>query len=179
MKKTVVAGAATILTGLSAALVALPGPAVAAATATCSTHWGTGTRDKAQLVQNRVRDLRVGRHACFDRLVVDLGVGRLPGYHVGYVRAFHAEGSGKLVPASGHAKLLVNVHAPAAASFAAGNRHLVGVVGFTQFRQVAGLGSFEGVTSIGVGLQATAPFRVLEFRTASHQVELVIDVAHH
>ena len=33
--------------------------------------------------------------------------------------------------------------------------------------------------SIGLGLAAAAPFRVLEFRNASNHVELVIDVAHH
>ena len=102
-----------------------------------------------------------------------------PGYRVSYVPAFHTQGSGTLVPTTGHAKLLVNVRAPAAASFNASNRRLVGVTGFAEFRQVAGLGSFEGITSIGLGLAVTAPFRVLEFRNASNDVELVIDVAHH
>ena len=178
MRKTAVAGLITMLTGLCAAF-AMPGPAAGATPAACSTHWGTGTRDRALMVQNRLRDVRVGQHACFDRLVFDLGVGRAPGYHVSYVPAFHAQGSGMLVPTTGHARLLVNVRAPAAASFSASNRHLVGVAGFAEFRQVAGLGSFEGITSIGLGLAATAPFRVLEFRNASNHVELVIDVAHH
>jgi hypothetical protein len=193
MRKTAVAGLVTMLTALCAAACGTPAAAVGAAPAsvvgaapaaavgaepaTCSTHWGTGMRDKAQLVQNRLRDVRVGRHACFDRLVFDLGVGRAPGYHISYVSAFRAQGSGKLVPATGHAKLLVNVRAPAAASFSASNRHLIGVAGFAEFRQVASLGSFEGITSIGLGLRATAPFRVLEYQTASHHVELVVDVA--
>jgi len=178
MRKTAVAGVAAIFTGLSAAVAALPAWAATPAAKACSTNWGTGARDKALMVQNRVRDVRAGRHACFDRFVVDLGVGRAPGYHVAYVRAFHAEGSGRLVPTSGHAKLLVVVRAPAAVSFNASNRHLVSVAGFAEFRQVAGLGSFEGITSIGLGLRAREPFRVFEFRTASLHVEMVVDVAH-
>jgi hypothetical protein len=178
MRKTAVAGLITLLAGLCSAF-ALHGNAEGAAPAACSTHWGSGPRDRALMVQNRLQDARVGKHACFDRLVFDLGVGRAPGYHVSYVPAFRTQGSGMLVPTAGRAKLLVNVRAPAAASFSSSNRHLVSVAGFAEFRQVAGLGSFEGITSIGLGLAATAPFRVLEFRNASNHVELVIDVAHH
>jgi hypothetical protein len=189
MRKTAVAGMTAILTGLGVAVAALPAQAVATTAATtsgaanstaaaCSTPWGTGARDRVQMAQTKVRDVRAGKHACFDRLVIDLGAGRAPGYHIAYVRAFHAQGSGKVVPTSGHAKLLINVRAPAALSFNASNRHLVSVAGFAQFRQVAGLGSFEGITSIGLGLDSKKPFRVLEYRTASHNFVLVIDVAH-
>ncbi len=129
MRKTAVAGVTAILTGLSVAVVALPAQAATSVAAACSTHWGTGPRDRALMVQNKVHAVRAGQHACFDRLVVDLGVGRAPGYHVSYVRAFHADGSGKLVRTSGHAKLLVVVRAPATVSFNATNRHLVNVAG--------------------------------------------------
>jgi hypothetical protein len=179
MRTTAVAGVTVILTGLSAAVVALPAQAATAAPAACSTHWGTGPRHKDQRVQTKVRAVRAGVHACFDRLVIDLGAGPAPGYHVSYVRAFHADGSGKLVRTSGRAKLLVSVQAPAVSSFNASNRHLVSVAGFPVFRQVAGLGSFEGITSIGLGLKAKEPFRVFEFQNSGHKFVLVIDVARH
>jgi hypothetical protein len=179
MRKTVVAGVTAILTGLSAAVVALPAEAAPATGIACATNWGAGPRHKDQMVQTKVRAVRAGVHACFDRLVIDLGAGRAPGYRVSYVGAFHADGSGQLVRTSGHAKLLVVVRAPAAAVFNASNRHLVNVAGFPVFRQVAGLGSFEGITSLGVGLTAKKAFRVLEFRDASHRFVLVIDVARH
>jgi hypothetical protein len=115
--------------------------------------------------------------ACFDRLVVDLGPGRKPGYRVRYVRAFYASGSGMVVHVRGHAKLLVTVLAPAASNFPASSRHLVRVAGFPEFRQVAGLGSFEGITSIGIGLRARKPFRVLELTSSGHRVRLIVDVA--
>jgi len=178
MRKSAVAVAATIVTGLSTALVALPAQGATTAAAACSTHWGTGARHKGPMVQTKVRDVRAGKHACFDRLVIDLGAGRAPGYDVHYVRAFHADGSGKLVPTRGKAKLLVVVKAPAGNGFNASDRHLVSVAGFASFRQIAGLGSFEGITSMGIGLKAKTPFRVLEFKNAAHKFVIVVDVAH-
>jgi len=178
MRKSAVAAAITIITGLGTAVVALPAQAATTTAEACSTHWGTGPRHKDQLVQTRVRDVRAGKHACFDRLVIDLGAGRAPGYDVRYVRAFHTQGSGKLVPTRGKAKLQVVVQAPAASGFNASNRYLASVAGFREFRQVAGLGSFEGYTSIGLGLRAKEPFRVFEFKNAAHKFVLVVDVAH-
>ena len=178
MRKSAVAVATTIVTGLSGAVIALPAQAATTSAATCSTHWGTGARHKHQMVQTKVREVRAGKHTCFDRLVIDLGAGRAPGYNVHYVRAFHADGSGKLVPTKGKAKLLVVIQAPAANGFNASKRHLVSVAGFASFRQVAGLGSFEGITSMGIGLKAKTPFRVLEFKNAAHKFVLVVDVAH-
>ena len=69
--------------------------------------------------------------------------------------------------------------APAAASFPANSRHLVDVSGFSALRQIVGAGSFEGLTSIGAGLRAKLPFRVLEVRDPAHHTRLVVDVAHH
>lgn len=180
MKRAAVAVMATLITTVGTAAVTLPAQASAhSAARACSAHWGTAPRHAGVMVQTRVRHVRAGEHACFDRLVIDLGVGHAPGYRVGYVRAFIADGSGQRVPTKGRAKLLVTVRAPAAASFNASRRHLARVAGFAEFRQVAGLGSFEGVTSIGLGLRVKAAFRVFEVKTAGHRFRLVIDVARH
>jgi hypothetical protein len=72
-----------------------------------------------------------------------------------------------------------DLSAPAAASYNASKRHLVRVAGFAEFRQVAVLGSFEGVTSIGLGLRVKAAFRAFEVKMAGHRFKLVIDVARH
>jgi hypothetical protein len=179
MKRIAVA-LATLVTTLGTAAITLPAQASPSTAArVCSTKWGTGPRHAGAMVQTQVRGVRAGEHACFDRLVVDLGRGRAPGYRVGYVRAFFADPSGMRVPTKGRAKLLVTIKAPAADSFNASNRHLLNVAGFAEFRQVAGLGSFEGVTSIGLGLRVRAAFRVFEIKTASHRFKLVIDVARH
>jgi hypothetical protein len=179
MRRTAVALIATLVTtaGAAVAQAGVPAQASTARAQACATNWGTGPRHAGMLVQTPVRNVRAGQHACFDRLVIDLGAGQAPGYRVRYVRAFYADASGKLVPTKGRAKLQVSVGAPAAASFNANRRHLVSVAGFAVFRQVAGLGSFEGVTSIGIGLRVRAAFRVFVVRAAGHRPRLVIDVA--
>lgn len=177
MRRTAVAVMAAAFTAVGAAAVTAPAQASPRTAQGCSTSWGTAQRHAGAMAQTRVRDVRAGEHPCFDRLVVDLGAGRAPGYRAGYVRAFYADGSGKRVPARGRAKLLVTVKSPAAASFNSSSRQLVRVAGFAVFRQVAGLGSFEGLTSIGVGLRVRAAFRVFEVKTAGHRFKLVIDVA--
>ena len=62
-----------------------------------------------------VNDVRAGRHACFDRLVVDLGGQdvRFGSYDVRYVPLVHADGSGAAVPLRGGADLQVVLRAPA------------------------------------------------------------------
>jgi hypothetical protein len=47
------------------------------------------------------------------------------------------------------------------------------VAGYTTFRQVGWGGSFEGYSTVGLGVRARLPFRV--FRNGS---DLVVDVAH-
>ena len=53
-------------------------------------------------------------------------------------------------------------------------RAMPNVAGYPTFRQVAWGGSFEGYTTVGLGVRTRLPFRV--FRSTNH---LVIDVAHH
>jgi hypothetical protein len=55
---------------------------------------------------------------------------------------------------------------------------LVDVSGFRTFRQVAGAGSFEGQTTIGLGVRAKLPFRVFTLTGPGSGSRLVIDVAH-
>jgi len=50
---------------------------------------------------------------------------------------------------------------------------LVDVSGFQTFRQVAWAGSFEGTTTVGLGVRARLPFRVFSLSD-----RIVVDVAH-
>jgi hypothetical protein len=154
---------------------------VTGSSAACSGGWGTAAksvRRPAGPSTGRVTHARAGQHACFDRLVIDLGAGARPGYNVRYVRAVHAQGSGARVPLRGAAKMEIDVSANAAAGFPASARELANVSGFRTFRQVAGAGSFEGNTEIGLGLQAKRPFRVMALKGPGRGSRLVIDVAH-
>ncbi|MFE3360898.1 hypothetical protein ACFXOQ_37740, partial [Streptomyces californicus] len=76
----------------------------------------------------------------------------------------------------------VTVLAPAhddagASTYLPSNRSdLVNVNGYQTFRQVAWAGSFEGQTTLGLGVRARLPFRVFTLEGPSR---VVIDVAHY
>jgi hypothetical protein len=149
----------------------------------CGIRWGSLAKSSSTMVQGPVTNVRAGRHACYDRLVVDLR-GRAPGYTVKYVSNVYTEGQGALVPLRGGAKLLVVAKAPAytssgSASFTPRSRtNVVDVTGYRTFRQVAWAGSFEGQTSLGLGVRARLPFRAFTLDGPGTGSRLVIDVAH-
>jgi hypothetical protein len=179
MRKFAATATMVLVTGFGVAAPALAAPATAQAASSCVVHWGTKAKHAGVMVQSKVRNVRAGKHACFDRLVVDIGRGAKPGYNVRYVKQIVQDASGMPIKVKGKGKLLINVQAPAASGFPANSHHLVNVKGFVSLRQVVGAGSFEGVTSIGAGIRVRLPFRVFEVRTAGHQTHLVVDVAHH
>src|SRR5512144_2427163 len=97
---------APALTGSSAA----PHSATVAAAA-CPSGWGSLPKASSRMTQAPITDVRTGRHACFDRIVVDVH-GRAAGYDVRYVSTVRREGSGFVVPLRGGAKLQIVVRAP-------------------------------------------------------------------
>jgi hypothetical protein len=158
--------------------------AVAGSTATsCPRGWGSLPEANSRMVQSPITNVRTGRHACFDRLVVDLR-GRAPGYDVRYVTNVTQDGSGFVVPLRGGAKLQLIVRAPAydaagrSTYSPANKRELSNVSGYSTFRQVAYAGSFEGQTTIGLGVRARLPFRVFTLAGPGSNSRLVVDVAH-
>ncbi len=159
MKKVLVL-AATVST--AAAFAAVP----SAQAATCHVTWGSGAKSVSNLTHGSLTTVRAGRHACFDRLVLDDT--RASGYRVGYVSAVRDQGRGAVVPLRGGAFLEIDVQ-----DHAARRPALPVVTGFTTFRQVGWGGSFEGYTTVGLGVRGRLPFQV--FRTPGH---LIIDVAH-
>ncbi|MEV5318118.1 hypothetical protein AB0K92_10740 [Streptomyces sp. NPDC052687] len=173
---------------MGATLAAATVPAQATAltttqTTACPTGWGSRAKTADAGTTAPVTDIRAGRHACFDRLVVDIpGGGKNVGYRVGYVERLHQDGSGRPVPVAGGAVLEVRVTAPAydpdtGAPTYPGRvgRPLPGVdlTGYRTFRDTRFAGSFEGETQIGLGVRARLPFRVTQVAD-----RVVIDVAH-
>ncbi|NIK58705.1 AMIN-like domain-containing (lipo)protein [Kribbella shirazensis] len=156
----------------------------ASTTTSCPRGWGSLPETNSRMVASPITNVRSGRHACFDRLVIDLR-GRAPGYDVRYVQNVYTDGEGRLVPLRGGAKLQVIVRAPAYDSNTgkstytpANRRELTNVSGYSTFRQVAFAGSFEGQTTIGVGVRARLPFRVFTLAGPGTNSRLVVDVAH-
>lgn len=159
----------------------VPGSANAAAPY-CGITWGSGPKYSKTYTGDVITDVRSGRHACFDRLVVDLRGGDVPGYRVAYT-AVREQGSGKAVPLRGAADLRIIVHAPAyedgKATYVPTNRkEVVDVSGYRTFRQVAWAGSFEGQTTIGLGVRARLPHRVFVLDGPGNHTRVVVDVAH-
>ena len=173
---------AVAATALDAGLVAAP-PANAAS---CAVTWGSGPKVAAGMTSRQLTGVRAGRHSCYDRLVIDLnGAGRTSaGYHVSYVSNVVEDGSGQVVSLRGGAKLAVVVRAPAydgngrPTYTPANRRELVNVTGFQTFRQLAFAGSFEGQTTIGLGVRARLPMRAFLLAGPGTGQRLVIDVAH-
>ena len=175
---------------VTAAAVALvtagTGASAAQAAGGCSTRWGSLAEQGGTPSRSYVTGVRAGQHACFDRLVVDLA-GRASGadYDVRYVSTVRNDGSGTRVPLRGAADLQVVVRAPSYDTESGHDtycptnpRELASTGGSRTFRQVAWAGSFEGQTTIGLGVRARLPFRVMVLPGPGRGSRVVVDVAH-
>jgi hypothetical protein len=176
-----------LLTAVVAVVAGLVSPAAAAAPY-CGITWGSGAKTLDQHDTEFLFDVRAGRHACYDRLVIDVGGqdATFGSYDVRYVPEVREDGSGKRVPVRGGAVLQVVVKAPAygdhGPTYVPRNRaEVVNVTGFRTFRQVAWAGSFEGQTTLALGVRGKLPMRVFSLPgtpDTDHTPRLVIDVAH-
>lgn len=172
------ASTALLLTTLTAGGTATAAPAAPAASPTssapyCGIAWGSKPVITGTWRRGTVNDVRAGRHACFDRIVIDM-TGPAPGFQVQYRKRVRADGSGKVVPVAGGGKLQVTVHKRAVRRVAVPK-----VAGFDTLRQVRWVGSFEGYTTLAVGVRARLPMRAFTLRDpATRTSRLVIDIAH-
>ncbi len=158
-------------------------PAAPAAARSCGRAFTLGATSHRATRSRPLVDVRAGRHTCYDRLVLEFR-GPVDGYAVKYVRQVSEDGSGRRVPLAGGAKLQVTVVAPAYdakgnATFTPADRaRVVDVTGYAALRQVAWAGSFEGYTTLGVGVRRALPFRVLVLPGPGGHTRVVVDVAH-
>ncbi len=158
--------------------------APAAAEPYCGLVWGSLVKSDPAMSGAKVVNVRTGQHYCFDRLVIDLN-GAVAGYTVQYVPEVVQDGSGLPVPLRGQAFLQLTVNAPAyddagnSTYNPANKNELADVTGYQTFRQVAWAGSFEGYSTLGLGVRARLPFRVLTLQGPDTGSRLVVDVAHY
>jgi hypothetical protein len=173
MRKLVVAVAAV-------AMLLMMVPAAGATQGFCGLTWGSLPKEGGTLVRSQIYDVRFGQHPCYDRMVIDLR-GDAPGYRVEYVPQVTQDGSGDVVPLSGGAKLQIVALAPmydddGQQTFEC---DLYGIVdGYRTFRDVKCAGSFEGQSTLGLGVRARLPFRAFVLDGPGDTSRLVIDVAH-
>ena len=158
--------------------------ASASAAPYCGITWGSLTKAGGVETAPNLTGVRTGRHDCYDRLVLDLRGGSSAGFHVSYVDAVYTDASGVLVPLRGGARLQIVVHAPSydlngQRTYTPANpKELANVSGYQTFRQVAYAGSFEGQTTVGLGVRARLPFRAFTLAGPDGGSRLVVDVAH-
>lgn len=78
--------------------------------------WGSLPKAGPNMTEAEIFDVRAGRHACFDRLVVDLDGNAAGAYAVRYVPQVTFDGSGDPVPLRGGAfpEVLVRARTPGA-----------------------------------------------------------------
>jgi len=155
----------------------------------CGITWGSLPKaHSATYDTDMVNDVRAGRHTCFDRLVVDLGGQDISfgSYDVRYVPVVRTDGAGEALPVRGDADLQIVLRAPAYdgdgnATFAPADRNeVVDVSGYSTFRQLRWGGSYEGYTTMALGVRARLPFRVFTLQGVPQSdfgPRLVIDVA--
>jgi hypothetical protein len=152
--------------------------------------WSTGPQQRSPYSEAALYLVRVGQHDCYDRVVFDVNGPAAVGYSVRYVDVVREDGSGTQRPVAGAAALEVVVHAPA---LGLDNHGYVGkslakpgedlytaaqLAGWRSLKQVRYAGSFEGQTTIAVGVRARLPFRVFTLPdTRSQIVRVVLDVA--
>ncbi len=176
--------AATLTAASVVAATVLPIQAAGAAStaaSSCTVRWGSLAKQGSATSRTvGLSDVRAGRHACFDRIVLD----GADWARVSYVATVRHDGSGTVVPLQGGARLQIlttrsdDATTGAATYHPADPAHLVDVRGWQTLRQVAFAGSFEGQTTLGVGVRARLPFRVFVLTSPGHSPRVVIDVAH-
>ena len=169
----IAAAAASLLVPVAA--TAATTSASAATSPYCGIAWGSLQKSSPLTTQRPVTTLRAGQHACFDRLVIDLGKGAGGvGYAVRYVDAVRGP-SGLPVAVTGGAKIQVTINASATTRVPPSG--VVDYSGWSTFRQVRWVSSFEGYTDFGLGVRARLPMRVFTLASADGGQRLVIDVA--
>jgi hypothetical protein len=187
-------GRLAVVATLGATILAGPISGSADAAARCNTRWGSLSKQTPNSYveasfpvggqQGHLTGVRSARHRCFDRLVLDIDGLGANDFHVSYVDEVTQDGSGYSVPVAGGAFLQIGVMAPSydqsgTPTYQPVNwTELRNVAGYRTFRQVAFAGSFEGRTSLGLGVRARLPFRVFSLDGPGDGSRLVIDVAH-
>lgn len=180
-------GFVPVLAALALVLPVLLAPTSAQAAPYCGITWGSTIKSSGAIVnapapRGHLVGVRTGRQSCYDRLVLDVD-GEMYGYDVRYVSNVVEDGSGDVVPTAGGARLQVVAIAPAyddqGPTYVPANpARLSDVRGYTTLRQVTWAGTFEGQSSVGLGVRARLPFRVFTIAGPGNTSRVVVDVAH-
>jgi hypothetical protein len=126
-------------------------------------------------VHSHITDVSVGRHARFDRFVVEFSTHRVPHYRITPKSSstFTLDPSGRSVTLLGSAGLKVVMHTATGVGTYHGPADFR--TGFPQLVEARRIGDFEGYVTWGLGLDHQSCKRVFTLTSPSR---LVIDVPH-
>lgn len=145
----------------------------------CGITWGSTAKTSANESSAYVLRTRAGEHACYDRLVVDLGRGSgAVGYTVKYVTKATGIASGLPITVKGGAIIQITVNARSNAKTVMPPKAGQNFTGYRTFQQLKSTGSFEGRSGYALGVRARLPMRVMSYEKADGTWVLVVDVAH-
>ena len=165
--------------------IAFAAPSAHADSPYCGITWGSLAKAANSAEVAALTNVRAGRHACFDRLVLDFA-GHSDGYDVRYVSEIRGVALDQPVALRGGARLAIVFQTPYGPDEPAfwdsydprNPRELVDVTGWQTFRQVSLAEVYESQVTIGLGVRARLPFRVFVLDGPGAGSRLVIDVAH-
>jgi hypothetical protein len=179
--------------------VIAPTPRIGPARSPCTAEqdWSINAKSESAAVsQSALYLTRVGQHPCYDRVVFDIigpehnDLPEAVGFAARYVPVVTADGSGEAIPVAGHAVLEVTIRAPIYGTDNQGHQpwrlapsvgqSLVApakIAGWSSLAAVTFAGSFEGQTTLAVGVRETRPFRVWVSSEQGNR-HVVLDIAH-
>ena len=171
---------------------AAPGPQPPERCAGETGTWNTAAESAGEYSSSALYNSRIGRHDCYDRVVFDVNGPGPVGYDVRYVPVVSEDGSGKPIPVASEAALQVVVRAPAQGSQGDASGHQPGVVfapsgarlhgpggleNWGCLREVRSAGSFEGQTTLAIGVRDKLPFRVDTWTDSNQTTHVSVDLA--
>ncbi len=185
--KSALLGLAVLAAGLAGgagSAGAAPSTGAVAAAPYCGITWGSTDRAGGALSAAPLIDVRTGRHDCYDRVVFEFA-GPVDGYSVHYGETYtDGEGLAMSPYTAGSAVLAVSLRAPAYDDSHVSTYphrtgdHVANVLRYRTLRDVVFAGSFEGYTTVAVGVRARLPFRVSVLSGPGTHSRIVLDVAH-
>jgi hypothetical protein len=165
--------------GPPAATPAAPTVAAPTPARTCPVGWGSEQKSLPAMGTAPLRVVRAGTFECADRVEFEFD-GPAAGYSVSYVDTVIQDGSGAELAVPGGARLQLQLHHPAyddqgrPTFFRRVGDAAAEVRGYPTLTSAVFGGSFEGYTTIGIGVRARLPFRV----SVEDGVRIVVEVAH-
>lgn len=151
-----------------------------AGAASCSSvNWGSQTKAGGLMHTPSMTTARIAKHQCYDQVVFEFA-GKATGYRVNYTNEVYTQGKGEpfghLV--AGGALINVDLRSPATAYHHNPVSTIGKAAGYNALRQVVYGGTFEGKTTVAIGVRARLPFRVTVVPGPGSHWRISIDIAH-